>query len=223
MITSDVISGELPLMDDEELQVSFSDGHGLDNGAMIYNDAIVLTNHRLMRLTKVSTRWGMSIISLRDVQVAEIRLIPRGIKPLLRIALLFAGAVAALLTINFPVVSLPLATILSLAGSHRLFYYVRASGGGSIHFRTSQEELEIGFNGGIAEQAYGFVNSFFQIKESFVYNHGGSGVITEERVGSEVSDNLESVGMNFVDAEEHHSTNPAGDPMKSTEEAKETD
>jgi hypothetical protein len=157
---------ELPLMAEEEVKLSFGERHGLEAEAGIDHNTMVLTDHRLIRLSGAGTNWDVAFISLDDAQVAEVRLTSRGKKPLFRVALLLAGAVAALLTIDFPPVALPLATVLGLAGGYHLFGYLSVSKRGSIHFRTGQEEVEIPFQGDIADQAYAFVNRFFELKAS---------------------------------------------------------
>ena len=127
---------------------------------------IVLTDRRLIRLSGAGTSFETAFIALEDAQVAEVRLTSRGKKPLLRVALLLAGAIAALLTIDFPPVALPVAAVLGLAGGYHLFEYLKVSRRGSIHFRTGREEVEIPFRGDIVDQAYAFVNRFFQLKAS---------------------------------------------------------
>ncbi len=157
---------ELPLMAEEEVQLSFGERHGLEAEAGIDHNTMVLTDRRLIRLSGAGTSWDVAFISLEDAQVFEVRLTSRGKQPLLRVALLLAGAVAALLTIDFPPVALPLAAVLGLAGGYHLFDYLGVSQRGSLHFRTGQEEVEIPFQGDIADQAYAFVNRFFQLKAS---------------------------------------------------------
>ena len=153
-------------MAEEEVKLSFGERHGLETEAGIDHNTLVLTDRRLVRLSGTGTRLDVAFISLEDAQVAEVRLTSRGRKPLLRVALLLAGAVAALLTIDLPPIALPLAAVLGLAGGYHLFAYLSVSRRGSIHFRTGQEEVDIPFQGDIADQAYGFVNRFFQLKAS---------------------------------------------------------
>ena len=155
---------ELPLMAEEEVQLSFGERHGLEAKSGKYHNTLVLTDRRLIRLSKVGARRDVAFIALGDAQVAEVRLISRGKKPLLRVALLLAGAGAALLTIDFLPVAMPLAAVLGLSGSYHLFDYLTASQRGSMRFRAGREELEIPFRGNIADQAYAFVNLFFQLK-----------------------------------------------------------
>ena len=157
---------ELPLMAAEEVKLSFGERHGLEAEAGIDHNTMVLTDRRLIRLSGAGTNWDVSFISLEDAQVAEVRLTSRGKRPLFRVALLLGGAVAALISIDFPPVALPLAAVLGLSGGSHLFRYLSVSRMGSIHFRTGQEEVEIPFQGDIADQAYAFVNRFFQLKAS---------------------------------------------------------
>ena len=157
---------DLPLMAEEEVWMSFGERHGLEAEAEIDHNTIVLTDRRLIRLSGAGTNWDVAFISLGDAQVAEVRLTSRGKKPLLRVALLLAGAAAALLTIDYPPLALPLAAVLGLAGGYHLYRYLSISQIGSIHFRTGQEEVEIPFQGDMADQAYAFVNRFFQLKAS---------------------------------------------------------
>jgi hypothetical protein len=157
---------ELPLMAGEEVQLSFGDMHGLEAKAVIDRNAMVLTDRRLIRLSRVGASREMSFISLEDAQVAEVRLTSRGKKPLLRVALLWAGAAAALAAIDLAPVALALAAVLGMGGGYHLLRYLRVSQEGSILFRAGQEELEIPFQGDMADQAYAFVNRFFQLKAS---------------------------------------------------------
>jgi hypothetical protein len=157
---------ELPLMEAERVHLSFGEKRGLEAESSIDHNVMVLTDRRLIRVSGTGASRDVAFISLGDAQVAEVRRRSRGKKPLLRVALLLAGAVAALLTIGFAPISLPLATILALAGSYHLVEHLKVSQRGSIHFRTGQEEIEIPFQGDIADQAYTFVNRFFQLKAS---------------------------------------------------------
>lgn len=154
----------LPLMAKEEVKLCFGERHGLEVEAVMDPNSMVLTNRRLIRLAGVGTNFEIAFIALEDATAAEVRASARGKKPLFRVALLLAGAIASLLTIDFPPLGLPLAAILGLAGCYHLFGYISVSKRGSIHFRTGQDDMEIQFQGDIANQAYAFVNRFFQLK-----------------------------------------------------------
>jgi hypothetical protein len=167
MIRGERIHNDLPLMADEEIELSFGERHGLEADATTDRNTLVLTKRRLIRLSKNGVSRDMAFISLRDIQVAEVRRTSRGKRPLLRIALLMAGAGSALATISFLPLSIPLATVLALAGSYHLLRYLNVSQEGSILFHAGQEEVGISFEGDVANQAYTFVNRFFNLKEAF--------------------------------------------------------
>lgn len=165
MIRDDRNHGALPLMANEEIEMSFGERHGLEAEVMTDHNAMVLTDRRLIRLSRAGSRWDTAFMSLADIQVAEVRRTSRGKKPLLRVALLMAGVGAALVTISFLPLAIPLATVLGVAGSYHLLRYLSVSQEGAILFRANQEEMEIFFEGDMANQAYTFVNRFFRLKE----------------------------------------------------------
>ena len=167
MIRGERSNSDLPLMANEEIEMSFGERHGLEADVTTDRNTIVLTDHRLIRLSKIGGSRDMAFISLRDIQVAEVRRTSRGKRPLLRVALLMAGAGSALATISFLPLAIPLATVLALAGSYHLLRYLSVSQEGSILFHAGQEEVGISFKGDMANQAYTFVNRFFNLKETF--------------------------------------------------------
>ena len=165
MIRGERIHSDLPLMADEEIEMAFGEKHGLEADAMTDRNTMVLTKRRLIRLSKMGSSKDMAFMSLRDIHVAEVRRTSRGKRPLWRTALLMAGAGSALATISFLPLAIPLAAVLALAGSYHLLRYLSVSQEGSILFHAGQEEVEISFKGDMADQAYTFVNRFFNLKE----------------------------------------------------------
>ena len=153
-------------MANEEIEMSFGERHGLEADVTTDRNTIVLTDNRLIRLSKVGVSRDVAFISLRDITLAEVRRTLRGKKPLLRVALLMAGAGSALATISFLPLAIPLATVLGLAGGYHLLRYLSVSQEGVILFHAGQEEVGISFQGDMANQAYIFVNRFFLLKET---------------------------------------------------------
>ena len=165
MIRGERIHSDLPLMADEKIEMSFGERHGLEADAMTDRNTMVLTKRRLIRLSKMGNSKDMAFMSLGDIHVVEVRRTSRGKRPLLRVALLMGGAGSALATIGFLPLAIPLATVLALAGSYHLLRYLNVSQEGSILFHAGQEEMRISFEGDMADQAYTFVNRFFNLKE----------------------------------------------------------
>ncbi|MFH1560951.1 MAG: hypothetical protein ABID84_06080 [Chloroflexota bacterium] len=156
----------LPLMAEEEVHLSFGARHGLEAEAGMDQNTMVLTDRRLIRLSRMGSSWDVAFISLEDAQVAEVRITPRGKRSLLRVALLLAGAGAALASIGFRPIALALAAVLGMGAGYHLFHYLTVSHEGSILFRTGHAEVEMSFQGDMTDQAYTFVNRFSQMKAS---------------------------------------------------------
>ena len=95
---------------------------------------------------------------------AEVFHRPRSLRRLFRMALLLAGAGAALLAVDSAIVGRVLAGILALGALHHLYQYIAVSREGAIHFRAAQQELVMPYRGPAAEQAYALVNRFFHLK-----------------------------------------------------------
>ena len=165
---------DLPLMVGEEIEMSFGERHGLEADVTTDRNTMVLTDHRLIRLSKNGVTRDMAFISLVDIKLAEVRRTSRGKRPLVRVALLMAGAGSALATISFLPLAIPLATVLALAGSYHLLSYLSVSQEGSILFHAGQEEVGISFKGDMINQAYTLVNRFFNLKETFSHATGTS-------------------------------------------------
>ena len=155
---------DLPLMVGEEVDASFGERRGLDAEAVGDHNAIVLTNRRLLRLSRSGARQDASFASLRDVHLAEVRRTSRGIRSIWRATLLLAGAGAALVTISYLPIAAPLAAALLLGAAYHLFHHVTVSQEGIILFHAGQEQIGIAYRGNLADQAYAFVNRLFLMK-----------------------------------------------------------
>ena len=152
------------MMNGERLDMMLGERRGLKAEMGKERNALLLTDRRVVRLSKAGPVLEESFVSLMDVEVAEVRLMSRGIKPLMRIALLLAGACSALVTIPLFPLALALAAILGLSGFYYLLKYVTASKEGAVAFRTESHTLEIPFRGNMLGQVYTFINRFFQLK-----------------------------------------------------------
>jgi len=155
----------LPLMDNEEVEMSFGDRHGLDAGAMTDGSSIVLTNHRLLSISRIGSSWDMAFMSLGDIQLVEVKRTSRSKGPIFRVAMLIGGAYAAMSTINLIGLALPLATLLGLAAGYHLFKFLSVSKLADILFYTGQKEARMSFRSDMLSQAYDFINCLFRIKE----------------------------------------------------------
>ena len=155
----------MPLMDNEEIEMSFGEKHGLEADGASNQNRIVLTDRRLIRFSRSGANKDMAFISLEDIQVAEVqRTFPRK-RLFLRIALLWAGAGSAMAAIAFLPLAIPLATVLALVGGYHLLRYLSVSQEGTIIFHAGRDEMGISFEGDMTNQAYTFVNCFFHLKE----------------------------------------------------------
>ncbi len=175
---------DLPLMAGEEVDASFGERRGLAAEAAGDHNAIVLTNRRLLRLSKSGARRDVSFASLRDVHLAEVRRTSRGMRSVWRAALLLAGAGAALATISYLPIAAPLAAALLLGAGYHLFNHVTVSQEGIILFHAGQEQMGIAYRGNLTDQAYAFVNRLFHLKEALSIAPEESG---EEPAGPGVS------------------------------------
>ena len=155
---------DLPLMVGEEVDASFGERRGLDAEAAGDHNAIVLTNRRLLRLSRNGARQDASFASLRDVHLAEVRRTSRGMRSIWRATLLLAGAGAALVTISYLPIAAPLAAALLLGAAYHLFHHVTVSQEGIILFHAGQEQMGIAYRGNLSNQAYAFVNRLFLMK-----------------------------------------------------------
>ncbi|MDP6102659.1 MAG: hypothetical protein QF579_05095 [Dehalococcoidia bacterium] len=226
----------LPLMANEEMEMSFGERHGLEADVTTDGNTMVLTDRRLIRLSKSGTSWDVHFMSLPDIQVAEVRRTVRGKGPLLRVALLLAGAISAMATIGFLPLAIPLATVLVLAGSYRLLRYLSVSQEGAILFHVGQEELGISFEGNMANQAYSFINRFFHLKEVFslareVSAQGtiGGGLVGPSVPQEQVWQGMEEVQIESVATqsdenlvESHEETIPHDEPLEGTDQREKT-
>ena len=92
-MTQNQIEGlRLPLIDNEEVLLSFGERGGLKDGVVRDSNKIVLTSHRVIHASKIGRTSSIAILTLDDIKLAEINHIARGVLPFLRIAILFAGA-----------------------------------------------------------------------------------------------------------------------------------
>ena len=155
---------DLPMMDGERPDAAFGEKSGLDGKSSREKSALLLTDRRVVRLSRVNRGVTTTFLSLEDVTTAEVFHRPRSARRLFRMALLLAGAGAALLAVDSAIVGQILAVILVLGALHHLYQYVSVSREGTIHFRAAQQELAMPYRGPRAEQAYALVNRFFQLK-----------------------------------------------------------
>jgi len=166
MINSNKNDDLMLLMDNEEIERSFGEKHGLEADGMSDQNRIVLTGSRLMRFSRSGDNKKMAFMSLEDIQVAEVQRTFSGKRLLFRISLLWAGAGSALAAITFLPLAIPLATVLALAGGYHLLRYLSGTQEGSILFHAGQDEIGISFEGDMTNHVYTFVNRFFQLKEA---------------------------------------------------------
>ena len=183
---------DLPLMVGEEVDASFGEKRGMDAEAAGDHNAIVLTDRRLLRLSRSGARRDVSFASLRDVHLAEVRRTSRGMRSVWRAALLLAGAGAALATISYLPIAVPLAAALLLGAGYHLFNHVTVSQEGIILFHAGQEQMGIAYRGNLTDQAYAFVNRLFHLKEALSLAPEES---SEEPEGPGVSDGELRHGM----------------------------
>ena len=155
---------DLPMMDGERPDAAFGEKSGLDEGSARERNALLLTDRRVVRLSRANRGVTTTFLSLDDVLTAEVFHRPRSLRRLFRMALLLAGAGAALLAVDSAIVGRALAAVLALGALHHLFQYVAVSREGAIHFRAAQQELVMPYRGPGAEQAYALVNRFFHLK-----------------------------------------------------------
>lgn len=155
---------DLPMMDGERPDAAFGEKSGLDERSARERNALLLTDRRVVRLSRANRGVTTTFLSLEDVLTAEVFHRPRSLRRLFRMALLLAGAGAALLAVDSAIVGRVLAGILALGALHHLYQYVAVSREGAIHFRAAQQELVMPYRGPGAEQAYTLVNRFFHLK-----------------------------------------------------------
>lgn len=153
----------LPLMIDEAVDVSLGEKSGLRRGLVPDGRSLVLTNRRVVSLAKQGNSWEVTSLALEDARLAQVRLKARGVGQLLRVALLFAGAGAALATIDLDGLSWGLATVLALGGGYHLLRFLRVASEVSIYIRAGTEQLEMSVASG-GQGAHEFVNRFFHLK-----------------------------------------------------------
>ena len=158
---------DLPMMAGESVDMAFGEKAGLGADAAKEKTALLLTNRRVIRLSRVKRGLAVTFLSLGDIHGAEVTHRPRSAKRLFRMALLLAGAGAALIAVEWHPLSWALGGLLGLGAMHHLYQYISVSQEGSILFRTTQQELSIPYRGRGAEQVYDLVNRFFQLKAMY--------------------------------------------------------
>ncbi|MBI4281883.1 MAG: hypothetical protein HY672_00120 [Chloroflexi bacterium] len=184
----------VPLMPEEEVEMSFGERHGLKMETVIDRNTMVLTDRRLIRLARAGSSWETVFLSLEDAQVVKVRVTSRSKRPLLRAALLLAGAGAALAAIDFFPLSLVLAAVLGLGGGYHLLRYLTISHQGSILFHTASTDVEMPFVGNMADQAYTFVNRFSQLKAASSSPAGADQVDQKDGIEADVPPRQEGLG-----------------------------
>ncbi|MBI2856413.1 MAG: hypothetical protein HYX93_06170 [Chloroflexi bacterium] len=157
---------DLPLMPEEEVILCFGERSGLRASVGRDPHSVILTDRRVIKLARGSSNLEVTFISLKDAQVAEVRDTRRRIKPLLRVGLLAAGALAALQVVPAAPLAWALAIVLGIGSLFHLIRYIRSVEDGSLLIRGGQNEVGIPFKHGKAGQAYAFVNRFFEVKLS---------------------------------------------------------
>ena len=154
----------LPLMDGESPDAAFGERSGLDGESSRERNALLLTDRRVVRLSRANRGVTTTFLALEDVVTAEVFHRPRSVRRLFRMAILLAGAGAALLAFDSAIVGQVLAAVLALGALHHLYQFVSVSREGIIQFRGAQQELVMPYRGPRVEQAYALVNRFFQLK-----------------------------------------------------------
>ena len=167
MTTAGAGLNEPPLMTGESLEAVFGEKAGLGADTVKERNALTLTDRRVIRISRTQRGLAASFLSLDDVQTAEVTHTPRNARRLFRMALLLAGAGAALIAVEWPPLSWGLAALLGLGASHHLYQYISVPQEGSILFRGTRQELSVSFRGRRAEQAYDLVNRFFLLKARY--------------------------------------------------------
>ena len=155
---------DLPMMPGESLDSAFGEKRGLDADASREKNSLLLTDRRVIRLSRTNRGVTTTFHSLEDVQSAEVHHRPRGKRRLFRMALLLAGAGAALIAVDSAPVAQALAAILGLGALYHLYQFISVSREGTIRFQATQQELVLPYRGPAAEQAYTLVNRFFHLK-----------------------------------------------------------
>ena len=158
----------LPLSADEAVEASFGERRGLDPAATGDRNSIVLTDRRLLLVHRNGRRRDVTFVSLLDVGLVEVKRTSRGVSPLWRVALLLAGAGAALATIGYPPLELGLAGVLALAAIYHLFRWVDVAEEGTILLHLGREQVLLPYQGRLAEEAYDFVNHIFNRKQALL-------------------------------------------------------
>ena len=157
----------LPMMAGESVDMAFGEKAGPGADAAKEKTALLLTDRRVIRLSRAKRGMAVTFLSLGDIHGAEVTHRPRSAKRLFRMALLLAGAGAALIAVEWHPLAWALGALLGLGAMHHLYQYISVSQEGSILFRTTQQELSIPYRGRGAEQAYDLVNRFFQLKAMY--------------------------------------------------------
>ena len=157
----------LPLMEGEGVDTAFGERGGTGASVERERNALLLTDHRIIRVSRTKAGLSTAFLSLGDVLSAEALHRSRGVRRLFRMAILLAGAGAALAAVEWPPLSWGLAALLGLGALHHLYQYIAVSSEGVILFRTAQQELSIPYRGRRSRDAYDLVNRFFELKAAY--------------------------------------------------------
>ncbi len=157
----------LPMMPGESVDMAFGERAGTGAAVDRERNALLLTDRRVIRLSRTRAGLSTTFLSLGDVLSAEVAHRSRGVKRLFRMAILLAGAGAALAAVEWQPLSWGLAALLGLGALHHLYQFVSVSHEGSILFRAAQQEVSIPYRGRTSREAYDLVNRFFELKAAY--------------------------------------------------------
>ncbi len=157
----------LPMMEGEGVDTAFGERGGTGAAVERERNALLLTDRRVIRVSRTKAGLSTTFLSLGDVLSAEVLHRSRGARRLFRMAILLAGVAAALIAVEWPPLSLGLAALLGLGALHHLYQYIAVSQEGVILFRTAQQELSMPYRGRSSRDAYDLVNRFFDLKAAY--------------------------------------------------------
>ena len=162
------LDDRLPLNADEDMQASFGERRGLDPSSTGDRNSVAITERMLLRVRRRGRRRDVTLASLTDVGLVEVRRTTRGVAPLGRVILLLGGAGAALATIGYPPLEMGLAGVLALAALYHLLRYLSVSEEGVILFHVGREQMWMSYRGELAEQAIAFADALFRLKQALL-------------------------------------------------------
>ena len=161
---------DLDLLENEEAISSFSNKNGLDHISKGDKYIFILTNQRLIKLSRTGESTELTFLDTKDIHTFELHSHQVIRSPIFRIALLIAGALSSLYVFAIAAIAFAVATVLGLATIYLIIDYVNQNNRGLFSAKGLYDSVSISYNKEHRRQAVLFINNIFHSKEATLLN-----------------------------------------------------